>query len=136
MIYKNDRAKWIGGLICVLIIYTLYYVFFVEHAFSYQIPRKIRHVIKFGTTVVVYLVGTYHLGRLKDKWMSTLWHFIHISLLCAITGIGLFDWTFGKVSVKTRELAASFQEFLISPVLYFAMGLINKRMLGDEEMRG
>jgi hypothetical protein len=42
--------------------------------------------------------------------------------------IGLYDWTYGMVSIKTKEIAASMQEFLISPVLYFAMGLINKKM--------
>ncbi len=127
MIYKNDRAKWIGGLLCVILLYSLFYVLFADRAYTYNIPRKIRHVIKFGTTVAVYLVGTWHLGQLKDKWMSTLWHFIHISLLCTITAIGAYDWIFGMVNLKTKEMAASMQEFLISPVLYFAMGLVNQR---------
>lgn len=127
MIYKNDRAKWIGGLLCVILLYSLFYVLFADRAYTYNIPRKIRHVIKFGTTVAVYLVGTYHLGQLKDKWMSTLWHFIHISLLFTITAIGAYDWIFGMVNLKTKEMAASMQEFLISPVLYFAMGLVNQR---------
>jgi len=127
MIYKNDRAKWIGGLLCVILLYSLFYVLFADRAYTLTIPRKIRHVIKFGTTVAVYLVGTYHLGQLKDKWMSTLWHFIHISLLFTITAIGAYDWIFGMVNLKTKEMAASMQEFLISPVLYFAMGLVNQR---------
>jgi len=127
MIYKNDRAKWIGGLLCVILLYSLFYVLFADRAYTLTIPRKIRHVIKFGTTVAVYLVGTYHLGQLKDKWMSTLWHFIHISLLFTITAIGAYDWIFGMVSYKTKSIAASMQEFLISPVLYFAMGLVNQR---------
>ncbi|MBM3431835.1 MAG: hypothetical protein FJX92_02370 [Bacteroidetes bacterium] len=132
MIYKNDRAKWIGGLLCVILLYSLFYVLFADRAYTYNIPRKIRHVIKFGTTVAVYLVGTYHLGQLKDKWMSTLWHFIHISLLCTITAIGIIDWTFGMVNIKTKEIAASMQEFLISPVLYFAMGLVNQRYKSEK----
>ena len=126
--YKTDRHKWIGGLVIILIIYTLFYNFFAVRAYTYEIPRKLRHVIKFGTTIAVYFVGTYHLGKLKDQWMAHLWHFIHISLLMIITGIGIFDWTFGMVSYKTKELAASMQEFLISPVLYVGMGLINQKL--------
>ena len=127
MLYKNDRDKWIGGLVCVIFLYSVFYLLFADRIYTYDIPRKIRHVVKFGTTVAVYLIGTYHLGQLRDKWMSTLWHFIHISLLCIITAIGLYDWTFGMVSLKTKSIAASMQEFLISPVLYFGMGLVNKR---------
>ncbi|MBM3440405.1 MAG: hypothetical protein FJX94_06040 [Bacteroidetes bacterium] len=126
--YKTDRHKWIGGLVIILIIYTLFYNFFADRAYTYEIPRKLRHVIKFGTTIAVYFVGTYHLGKLKDQWMAHLWHFIHISLLMIITGIGIFDWTFGMVSYKTKELAASMQEFLISPVLYVGIGLINQKL--------
>jgi len=128
MLYQSEKNKWITGLVLILVVYSLFYVFFADRADTYLIPRKTRHIIKFVTTITVYLVGTFHLGKLKDKWMSDLWHRIHISLLIIITVIGLYDWTFGMVSIKTKEIAASMQEFLISPVLYFAMGLINKKM--------
>ena len=130
-LYSSDRNRWIGGLIIILVVYSLYYLLFADRAFTYDIPRKLRHIIKFGTTLLVYFVGTHHLGKMTDKWMSTVWHFIHISLLCVITGIGLYDWTFGMVGTKTKEMAATFQEFLISPVLYVAMGILNKRLRKD-----
>jgi len=130
--YKTDRHKWISGLVIILIIYTLFYNFFADRAYTYEIPRNLRHIIKFGTTIAVYFVGTYHLGKLKDQWMSHLWHFIHVSLLVIITSIGIFDWTFGMVSYKTKELAASMQEFLISPVLYVGMGLINQKLKSSD----
>ena len=113
-LYNSDRSRWIGGLAVILVIYTLFYLLFADRAFTYDIPRKFRHVIKFGNTIVVYFVSTYHLGKLEDKWMSQVWHFIHVSLLCAITAIGLYDWAFGMVGTKTKELAATMQEFLIS----------------------
>lgn len=127
MPYKSERARWIGGLVVILVIYTLYYLLFADTDVTW-IPRKIRHVIKFVTTVAVYLVGTYHLGVLKDKWMSNLWHFIHISLLAIITLVGVYDWTFGMVSPQVKDMTVTMQEFLISPVLYVGMGIINDRM--------
>jgi hypothetical protein len=63
--------------------------------------------------------------------MAQVWHFIHISLLIIITSIGLYDWAFGMVGTKTKEMAATMQEFLISPVLYVAMGILNKRLSKD-----
>jgi len=128
MLYKSERGKWIGGLILIVLIYSLFYLLFADRYYTYSIPRKVRHLIKFSTTIIVYLVGTFHLGQIKSKWMLQLWHFIHISLLLTITSIGIYDWTIGMVSYKTKEIAASMQEFLISPVLYFAMGLINNKL--------
>jgi hypothetical protein len=127
MPYRSERARWIGGLVVILVIYTLYYLLFADTDVTW-IPRKIRHVIKFATTVAVYLVGTYHLGELKDRWMSNLWHFIHISLLGIITLVGIYDWTFGMVSPQVKDMTVTMQEFLISPVLYVGMGIINNRM--------
>jgi hypothetical protein len=127
MPYKSERSRWIGGLVVILVIYTLYYLLFADTDVTW-IPRKVRHVIKFVTTVAVYLVGTYHLGVLKDRWMSAGWHFIHISLLCIITLVGIYDWTFGMVSPQIKDMTATMQEFLISPVLYVGMGIFNNRL--------
>jgi hypothetical protein len=132
-LYNNERNRWIGGLVVIIILYTLFYLLFADRSFTYDIPRKLRHIIKFGVTILVYFVGTYHLGKLEDKWMSQLWHFIHISLLFSITAIGAYDWAFGMVDKKTKELAATMQEFLISPVLYVAMGILNKRLNKDQQ---
>lgn len=130
-LYNSDRSRWIGGLIIIVIFYSLFYLLFADRSFTYDIPRKVRHIIKFGTTILVYFIGTYHLGKLSDRWMAQVWHFIHISLLIIITSIGLYDWAFGMVGTKTKEMAATMQEFLISPVLYVAMGILNKRLSKD-----
>lgn len=127
LLYNSHRARWIGGLAIILVIYTLFYLLFVEPDVTW-IPRKIRHVIKFVTTVSVYLLGTLHLGHIEDRWMSYLWHIIHISLLSIITAVGLYDWTFGMVSQELKDMTATMQEFLISPVLYVGMGILNRRL--------
>lgn len=128
-LYKTERSKWITGLVAVFTIYTLYYLLFQDSPKIEHIGRKMRHVIKFGTTFLVYLVGTFHLGKLKDEWMNLLWHTVHISGLLILVGIGGFDWAFGMVSNPIKYFAASIQEFLISPVLYVGMGILNKKVL-------
>ena len=124
-LYKSDKVRFISGLILILIIYTCYYVYLFENS-DLVLPTKIKHVIKFGTTIVVYFVGTYHLGKLSDSWMSFIWHVVHISGLTTITALGLFDWFIGGMSLNLRAFAGSIQEILISPMLYVAMGLLNK----------
>lgn len=129
-LYKSDKVRFLSGLIIIIIIYSWYYLcflHFIENSQTVSIPRKIRHIMILLITITVYFVGTFHLGKIKDTWMSTIWHIIHISGLFIITSIGLFDWLFGGTIMLTR-LARTIQELLISPVLYVAMGLLNKSL--------
>ncbi len=130
-LYKSDKVRFIFGLIFIIIIYSWFYLYFMENKNTLPISRKMRHVITFLTTITVYLVGTFHLGKLKDTWMSSIWHFVHISGLCIITFLGLFDWLISEISLSLRDFALTVQELLISPVLYVAMGLINKSLNKD-----
>ncbi|NNC50489.1 MAG: hypothetical protein HKO01_08155 [Flaviramulus sp.] len=74
------------------------------------------------------MIGSLHLGKLKDQWMSYLWHFIHITGLCIITSIGLFDWLISDIPLGVLLFGGSVQEFLISPLLFVAMGLLNRKL--------
>ncbi|MGB5419148.1 hypothetical protein [Algibacter sp.] len=126
-LYKTDKVRFISGLIIIIIIYSWYFLYFVENKQTANIPRKIRHIITLLITITVYFVGTYHLGKLKDTWMATIWHIVHISGLFIITSIGLFDWFIGG-SLMLSRFAKTIQEILISPVLYVAMGLLNRSL--------
>lgn len=124
ILYKSDKVRFISGLLFILAIYSVYYIYFLENE-DLILPSKIRHIIKFLTTIAVYLVGTSHLGKLTDKWMSFIWHMVHITGLCIITSLGVFDWFITPISYNLRAFAGSIQEILISPFLYVAMGLLN-----------
>lgn len=130
-LYKTNNQRYLAGLFIIALIYCMFYIFFADRADTVLIPRKWRHVIKFLTTFIVYLVGSFHLGKQKNYWMLYLWHFVHISLLSTITCIGLYDWIFGMVRYQIKEIAASLQEFLISPILYIAMGILNRRLVKE-----
>ena len=127
-LYRSDKIRFISGLIFIIIIYSCYYIYFEENSDIDFLPRKVKHIIKFSATIAVYFVGTIHLGKLKDSWMSTLWHFIHITGLCIIAIVGFYDWFIMEVSLNAKQFVGSIQEILISPVLYVAMGLLNKSL--------
>ncbi len=125
--YKSDKFRFISGFILIILIYSVYYIYFSDNK-DLILPTKTKHVIKFSTTIAVYFIGTFHLGKLKDTWMSLIWHLIHISGLLIITSLGLFDWFIAEINISLRLFANSIQELLISPLLYFAMGLLNKSL--------
>ena len=128
-LYKSDSIKFISGLIFIIIIYSWYYLYFMNDVGSWKSYSNLAfHLIRFTTTIAVYFVGTFHLGKLKDSWMSSLWHLVHISGLIIITSMGLFDYFILEISRNLKEFAHTVQEILISPVLYVAMGLLNKSL--------
>jgi len=127
-LYKSDKFRFLAGLILIILIYSFDYLFFVENKDYVNLSKLAIHLIKFSITIAVYLVGTFHLGKLKDVWMSSLWHFIHVSGLIIIVTLGLFDWFIMQIGLVLKQLAYSIQEVLISPVLYVAMGLLNKSL--------
>ena len=127
-LYQSDKVRFISGLIIILIIYTLHYIYLAENPDIASVPKYIVHLLRFAVTLAVYFVGTFHLGKLKDTWMSTVWHMVHITGLCIIAALGGFNWLIADIGIGLKDFTNSTQEILISPVLYVAMGLLNKSL--------
>lgn len=119
------RGLWLG-LLQLMVIYTAMYLFFYEAPYLTEIPRKIRHLIKFGSLIGVYLLGTYHLRFEQQRWMAALWHIVHLSGISFVMMVGAYDWIVRPTPFYVRALAQQINEFLISPVLFVAMGLLEK----------
>lgn len=122
------RGFW-TGLILILIIYTLVYLFFYEAPYTIDIPRRIRHLIKFCILITVYLIGSYHLKLNNIRWMYLIWHFIHITGIGLITSFGLYDLLVSPTPMFIRNLLDSINEFLISPILFVGMGILYKKVI-------
>lgn len=119
---------WKIGLIYIIIIYILYHFLFLENKNIAEIPRKIRHLIKFGSTVSIYIIGTIHLSNFRVKWMEKLWHLIHISMLLFLSFLGFYVWFISDIPIFIKYFSVTIQELLISPSLYFVMGLLNEHL--------
>jgi hypothetical protein len=123
--YKNFSTKkfWVG-LLVIFLIYTAYWVLLAENKSALKIPAIYRHILKMAVVFAVYFSGTYFLGKLPQKWLIQLWHFIHITLISIL--IFLWLWHFGikNLPLYFRRLGFSIHEFLISPLLYLATGIL------------
>jgi len=122
--YKSDKFRFIIGLVFIIVIYSIYY---------FNISRRVKHISSFVTTIIIYFVGTFHLGKLEDSWMSSLWHMVHISGLIILTSLGLYDFLFAEISISLKSFAKSVQELLVSPVLYVGMGLLNTTLKNNSQ---
>jgi hypothetical protein len=125
--------KFWMGLIIILFIYTLFYLFFKDANYLGLIPRKIRHIIKFIVLITIYLVGVWHLALDKITWMKTLWHLIHISGIVFLVSLGAYDWLIHPMPQFMREVMDGINEFLIGPTLFVGMALLQKFLLKGKE---
>lgn len=127
------KRGFLTGLLILVIIYTITYLFFYEADYLDQIPRKIRHLIRFFILITVYLIGTYHLKLEKEKWMNACWHIIHISGIGIILSIGIYDWLIEATSSSIRNFSGIINEFLVSPILFVVIQLMSiVKELGKE----
>lgn len=127
-----NKRFW-KGFFLIIIFYTCYYLLFLDASYILNIPRKIRHLIKFISLVSVYSVGRFHLATIDTYWMKTIWNIIHISGIGIICAFGLYDMAFGVLPIEIRWVLDSVAEFLIAPSLYVVMGLVQEFVLKKEK---
>lgn len=125
---NNKRKYLIGGFLAIILIYSLYNIFLVDVGYYEQIPRKVRHINKFIAIILVYAIGTYALKRYTVNWMMQIWHLLHIVVILLMLLLGIYDWVFGNITLQLRNIANTFLEFLISPVFYAAIAILNNNL--------
>lgn len=123
----HKKYFWLG-LLGILTVYTLYYLFLRDSSYFFHLPRKLRHVYKLLSVAWVYAVGSWALQKFCPAWINHLWHAFHIVLLSFLIVVGAIDWSTGGVPFLWKHLAATVHEILISPVLYVSMVLVNSRL--------
>lgn len=125
---KRSTRFWIG-LILIIVIYSLYNIYLVDVSYYQSIPRKLRHVGKLSVILMVYGTGTWALKDYFARWMLYLWHLLHLCIIGVLILIGLYDWSFGAISPALRNITGTLFEFLISPLIYLAMGIIGSKLV-------
>ncbi len=121
----STKRFW-AGLVVILFIYSAFYLLLADNKHLIPVPRMGRHLIKMLVVFAVYFSGTLFLGKLPQKWLLQVWHLTHITLITLL--ISLWGWHFlvKDLPLNLRRLGFSIHEFLISPLLYLATGLLGK----------
>ena len=111
----------------IIVLYALYYVFFL-YGRALTMPLHERHMVKFLFAFSVYVTGAICLRGSAAPWMRQLWHVVYLCVLLLLVGLGVYDWLVARTWLELREVADNLQEFLVSPLLYVAMGILGRRM--------
>jgi hypothetical protein len=132
---SNKQVWYWAGFIIIVIIYSLYNLYLVDVGYYQSIPRKLRHIGKFLAILSIYGTGTIALKKYTADWMMYLWHLMHILIITLLLLTGIYDWSFGEISAQFRNIANTLFEFLISPVIYIAVGILNSKFSrGDKSL--
>ena len=121
---SNRHIYWIGFIV-IVVIYSLYNLYLVDVGYYQDIPRKVRHIGKFAAILIIYLTGTFSLRKYTADWMMFIWHLVHIVIIGLLLLVGAYDWIFGEISAQMRNVANTLFEFLISPLIYIGVGILN-----------
>jgi hypothetical protein len=124
----NKKYIFFLGLIAIVIVYSLYNIYF-DLTYVPGIPGKWKHVNKLAFVLIVYGIGTIALRKYTVDWMMQIWHLVHIVFISILVLIGFYDWYHGSITEQVRNIANTLHEFLISPVLYVSMGIIQSRLI-------
>jgi len=132
MLRLNRKAIFFIGLFSIVIVYSLYNIYFDLTSVP-GIPGKWKHVNKLFFVLIVYTIGTIALKKYTVVWMMQIWHLVHIVFISLLLLIGAYDWYNGSITDQLRNIANSVHEFLISPVIYVSMGIIQARLLKNNK---
>jgi len=126
---RRPRLWWLG-LLCLFLVYSAYHILMFDMGLIYRLGSWERHGIKFGTAVLIFVVGTFFLKRTAQPspWMWQLWNVVHIGGMLALMVLGAIDHWIMELSTTWRYFASRIHLFLISPMFYVAMGLLSKQL--------
>ncbi|WP_343112734.1 hypothetical protein [Mucilaginibacter sp.] len=80
---------------------------------------------RLASIVLVYATGYFTYKKNGIKWMTDLWKVVYLVTIILLVFIGLYDWSLGPASMQIRNIAKTLHEFLISPILYLGIVIIN-----------
>ena len=125
----NKRSYIIAGFVAIVLVYSLYNIYLVDVNYYNDIPRKVRHINRFVSVLLVYGIGIYTLKKYMEGWVIGLWNSIYLIATLLLLIIGVYDWSIGGAPAQVRNIANTLHDFLISPILYAVVYIIHDKLL-------
>jgi len=122
------RHYWTGLMLLLLAYTALQFVYYLPASSLPKIIKKSGLSPLWFLLVIVYVAGSVILRQTRVAWLNAIWHLVHISLITFALAVLVYGRLAGSVPIGVSAAVRPIMEFLISPILYLAMGLLYKSM--------
>src|SRR5579859_2398390 len=101
----SKQLSFFSGLLAIVVIYSVYNIYFIDTSYYHFIPKIVRHLVGLGCALLIYGIGTYTLKMYNAGWMMLIWHLLHAILIVLFLLIGIYAWGLGPISIQWHNLA-------------------------------
>jgi|SRR5579859_388279 len=122
----NRRLIFISGLLAIAIVHGVYNLYLLSPAVLDDTSRTVRHIIKFGSVLIVYCIGLFVFRKYFPAWLIQVWHVMYIGLLLILVLLGIYDERVRGLPLQFHDMAKSLREFLVSPIPYVIAAIIKR----------
>jgi hypothetical protein len=124
---RRDKARlyFFLGLLASAILYSAYNLYILNPDVYSDMGRGIRHVYKFGSIIIAWLIGFVVLRQTAPAWLLHLWNILYAAGLALLLLLAGFDAAVQPLPATLRQPISTFHEAFISPIPYVVIGLLN-----------
>jgi len=122
-----DKARlyFFLGLLASAILYSVFFLFLLNTDSYETTPRTTRHVYKFGSLILAWLIGFIIYRKIAPAWLLQLWNLTFAICLILLLALGAYDALIHTLPLSLRDIISTFHLALISPIPYVVFGLLN-----------
>ncbi|HET6253220.1 MAG TPA: hypothetical protein VFE32_04075 [Puia sp.] len=122
----RDKARlyFFLGLLASAILYSAYNLYILDPYVYAAMGRSTRHIYKFGSIIIAWLIGFLIFRKIAPAWLLQLWNIIYIAGLGLLLLLAGYDSLIYPLPQTLRQPISTFHEALISPIPYVVLALL------------
>ena len=124
---RRDKVRlyFFLGLLASAILYSAYNLYILDPYVYADMGRSTRHVYKFGSLIIAWLIGFLVLRPTAPAWLLQLWSILYAACLALLLILAGYDAAIHPLPPTLRQPISTLHEALISPIPYVVIGLLN-----------
>ena len=125
---QRDKARlyFFLGLLASAILYSAYNLYVLDPYIYADMGRGVRHVYKFGSLLLAWLIGFLVFRKIAPAWLNQLWNILYVAGLALLVLLAMYDALIHHLPPSLRQPVSTFHEALISPIPYVVIGLLTR----------